>query len=288
MKRTPLLAMLGCLSLFGTLRADEAEIAVVAGKVISHVTPYMSGIVLEDCNHEIYGGLYSQMIFGESFQEPPTSLVKGFTACCGTWTVKDGELIGALRVPAKLAAEGPILADGEVGVEIRCPSPKQTAVAGLLLRANEAGPGYQNVDGYEVLIHGFCATVRLSRYSHLKQFHRDARPMPSLEDWVALVVKVQGNTVETYANGRLMEKYEDPGSRVAPGRVGLVLHCTGVRFRNLWVRTGGQTTKLPFQSKLPGSRMKSAVSGRPCVEARSRVESRWKHASRSSASRASG
>jgi hypothetical protein len=252
MKRTTLTAMVVCLSLIGTLRADEAEIAVDAGKVISHVTPYMSGIVLEDCNHEIYGGLYSQMIFGESFQEPPTSLVKGFTACCGTWSVKHEELIGASRVPAKLIADGPILADGEVGVEICCPSPKQTVVAGLLVRAKEAGPGYQNVDGYEVLVHGFCATVRLSRYAHLKQFHRDARPMPSLEDWVALVVKLKGNTIETYANGRLMEKYEDPGSRVVPGRVGLVLHCTGARFRNLWISSDGQTTKLPFQPETAG------------------------------------
>ena len=31
----------------------------------------MTGACLEDINHEVYGGLYSQMIFGESFQEPP-------------------------------------------------------------------------------------------------------------------------------------------------------------------------------------------------------------------------
>ena len=247
MKRIVSLAIIGCVCLLGTLRADEAEIAVDASRVISHVTPYMSGIVLEDCNHEIYGGLYSQMIFGESFQEPPNSLVKGFTACCGTWDVKDGQLIGASRVPAKLVAVGPILADGEVGVEVRSPGPKQPVVAGLLLRAGEPGPGYQNLDGYEVLVHGFAATVRLSRYSHLKVFHRDARPMPSPEDWVALLVKLQGNTIEVFANGRLMEKYEDPGSRVAPGRVGLVLHSTGARFRNLWVKSGGQTTRLPFE-----------------------------------------
>ena len=30
------------------------------------------GACLEDVNHEVYGGLYSQMVFGESFQEPPT------------------------------------------------------------------------------------------------------------------------------------------------------------------------------------------------------------------------
>jgi len=31
----------------------------------------MTGACIEDVNHEIYGGIYSQMIFGESFQEVP-------------------------------------------------------------------------------------------------------------------------------------------------------------------------------------------------------------------------
>ncbi len=44
----------------------------------------MYGACIEDVNHEIYGGLYSQMIFGESFQEPPRPVpLKGFTAFGG-------------------------------------------------------------------------------------------------------------------------------------------------------------------------------------------------------------
>jgi len=34
----------------------------------------MTGACLEDVNHEIYGGLYSQMLFGESFQELPMQI----------------------------------------------------------------------------------------------------------------------------------------------------------------------------------------------------------------------
>jgi len=44
---------------------------VDANVVISEISPYMTGVCLEDVNHEVYGGIYSQMIFGESFQEPP-------------------------------------------------------------------------------------------------------------------------------------------------------------------------------------------------------------------------
>ena len=54
--------------------AQEAEIVVHANQVSHRVSRYLAGACIEDVNHEIYGGLYSQMIFGESFQEPPPVL----------------------------------------------------------------------------------------------------------------------------------------------------------------------------------------------------------------------
>ena len=53
--------------------AREAEIRVHAKDVMHELTRYMTGACIEDMNREIYGGLYSQMIFGESFQEPANS-----------------------------------------------------------------------------------------------------------------------------------------------------------------------------------------------------------------------
>jgi alpha-L-arabinofuranosidase len=47
------------------------QIFIHADQVIKTSSPLMTGACLEDVNHEIYGGLYSQMIFGESFQEEP-------------------------------------------------------------------------------------------------------------------------------------------------------------------------------------------------------------------------
>ena len=49
----------------------DATIAVVADKVRARVNPLVFGACFEDLNHEIYGGLYAQMIFGESFEEGP-------------------------------------------------------------------------------------------------------------------------------------------------------------------------------------------------------------------------
>ena len=63
------------LSLFSLLlcsaaAAQEAQIIVHANQVSHRLSRYLTGACIEDVNHEIYGGLYSQMIFGESFQEP--------------------------------------------------------------------------------------------------------------------------------------------------------------------------------------------------------------------------
>jgi hypothetical protein len=66
----------------------EERVVIDAGNVIARPTPYMTGMCLEDVNHSVYGGIDSQMIFGESFQEPapfdPTALYKIINEKSGT------------------------------------------------------------------------------------------------------------------------------------------------------------------------------------------------------------
>src|ERR1039457_226393 len=54
-------------------KAQEATITIHADQVLHTNSLYLTGACIEDVNHEIYGGLYSQMIFGESFQEPASA-----------------------------------------------------------------------------------------------------------------------------------------------------------------------------------------------------------------------
>ena len=71
--------------------AQEITIEVRADRVLHKLSPHLTGACIEDVNHEIYGGIYSQMIFGESFQEPPASPpVIGFKTYGGRWLVDDG------------------------------------------------------------------------------------------------------------------------------------------------------------------------------------------------------
>lgn len=51
--------------------AQQAHIIVDASHTLNRIPHKMFGACIEDVNHEIYGGLYDQRIFGESFEEPP-------------------------------------------------------------------------------------------------------------------------------------------------------------------------------------------------------------------------
>ena len=55
--------------------AQDVTIEVQADQVLHPISRYLTGACIEDVNHEIYGGIYSQMIFGESFQEPAPTII---------------------------------------------------------------------------------------------------------------------------------------------------------------------------------------------------------------------
>jgi len=54
-----------------------ASISVDPNKILGRVAPQVIGVNLEDLNYQVYGGLYSQLIDGESFQENIDSAVLG-------------------------------------------------------------------------------------------------------------------------------------------------------------------------------------------------------------------
>src|SRR6478672_3342016 len=107
--RAAAVALLACAA---TAAAQEAAIRVDASRMTGRVGRHLAGACIEDVNHEIYGGIYSQMVFGESFQEPaPQSPVKGFRAYDGRWTVEDGELRAGGGEGPKLVSEQPAFAE---------------------------------------------------------------------------------------------------------------------------------------------------------------------------------
>src|SRR5438105_11823277 len=99
--------------------AQEVVIRVDAKGAGRPVSRYLTGACIEDVNHEIYGGIYSQMIFGESFAEPaPRAPVKGFVSPDGEWKVADGVVEGGAGPGPKLVSSVPAFVSGEAGVEV--------------------------------------------------------------------------------------------------------------------------------------------------------------------------
>ena len=91
-------------------------VSVDTSSVEGRITPYLYGACIEDVNHEIYGGLYDQKIFGESFEEPaPSPVMPGFSSYEGEWTPYGDSVEVCAHPGAKLVYDLKTVSDGTVG-----------------------------------------------------------------------------------------------------------------------------------------------------------------------------
>src|ERR1035441_7223899 len=145
-------SLVGTLSLLTMVgQAKGAIITVNADQVLHTNSPYLTGACIEDENHEIYGGIDSQMIFGESFAEPAAQLpLKGFKAYEGRWTLADdGSVQGVGSDGSKIVWDGPALSVSEVSVDVKL-TEATGGNGGLILKVSDAGKGSDAFTGYEV------------------------------------------------------------------------------------------------------------------------------------------
>ncbi|HEX5269685.1 MAG TPA: family 16 glycoside hydrolase, partial [Gemmataceae bacterium] len=227
--------------------AEEAVIRIDAGKVTTRVAGHLAGACIEDVNHEIYGGLYSQMVFGESFQEPSAeSPVKGFRAYGGRWSLDDGELRARAGEGPKLVSDHAAFADGEAGVEVFF-ADRKAGNAGLIVRVNRPGAGADKFNGYEVSLDPGQGVLRLGRHRQNWEPIKDVPCEVPAGRWIPLAVKMSGRTLEVLVAGKSVLTYEDRDHPLSAGAVGLRPWLREARFRGLYVVVAGKTTKLPFE-----------------------------------------
>ncbi|MBQ8186515.1 MAG: hypothetical protein IJ037_06550, partial [Clostridia bacterium] len=71
------------------------QIRINTEKTAGKVSPWLRGACMEDVNHELYGGIWSQMIFGESFAEPAESGMDAqrLTIFGSTWDIDGGKVL---------------------------------------------------------------------------------------------------------------------------------------------------------------------------------------------------
>ena len=231
----------------GELFAEPVRVTVHADEPGRPASRLLTGACIEDVNHEIYGGLYSQMLFGESFQEPaPVSALKGFTAFDGTWMVDGDQLKGSAGDGPRLVAAMEPFADGEAGVDVLFPD-AAPGNAGLIVRASNAQSGADSFDGYEVSLDCAAQIVRLGRHRHDWQHFSDTHCEIPVGKWIALKVAMKGDALEVLVDGRQVASFKDSGHALAPGVVGLRQWQRAAAYRNLWATSNGMAVKYPFE-----------------------------------------
>ena len=132
-------AILGAMCVLSPVlcRGEPATITV-SNRVSDRITRFMTGACLEDVNHEVYGGIYSQMLYGESFQEPvPAPILRQFETYGGQWSSADDFLAVHADQGAKIVAKEVSLGDGAIDLDLRLPR-KQDGFAGLIVKVKEA------------------------------------------------------------------------------------------------------------------------------------------------------
>jgi|GEM_PF-1345178 len=218
---------------------EENIMTIDPSKVIG-TSNTLFGACMEDVNHEIYGGIYSQMIYGESFAEPAqTASPAGFTIAGGNWKT---EPIGGGKnqLSVSRADGGPKLTfdnvnceDGEVSVDIKQNDP---GPAGFILKTSESKPGADNFNGYEIGLSDNILRLGRHQYDYLNIGNYPCSAPKNA--WNNLRVIISGSTFTVFVNNVLITTYtdENPGP-LANGVVGLRSWDADASFRNLIVST---------------------------------------------------
>ena len=192
----------------GNIRAQEAQIYVNPGQVLHPISPYLTGACLEDVNHEVYGGLYSQMIFGESFQEPaPSEPLAGFTEYGGTWLVTNSDLLSVNGSGPKLIDSNVNQSSGDLKVQVQF-SANEGGDAGLIFQVSQPGVGADVFTGYEV-------SLAPAGYVVLGRHRQDWEPISQVScavptgQWINLEVQYTNASITVLVNGSNLIQYTD-------------------------------------------------------------------------------
>ncbi|MDR3459712.1 MAG: DUF1080 domain-containing protein [Verrucomicrobiae bacterium] len=236
-------------------KAQLASISVNSRQVLHTNSPYLTGACIEDVNHEIYGGLYSQMIFGESFQEPGSSSTSlaGFTAYGGSWLPVNGVLQAGAGSGPKLVDNGFNQTGGDVRVQLWFAS-DAGGNAGLILQVSQAGVGADAFNGYEISLApaGYLVLGR-----HVQNFTSLSQVSCSVPigQWITLEVQYTNASLNILINSNSVLQYTDTQQPLTSGQVGLRTWQQDAQFQNLFING----TNIPFQ--VAGNGLNGSISG---------------------------
>ncbi len=245
-KKTLITATVFCTAAKLAIVAEPA-ITIHADQVLHTNSPYLTGACIEDVNHEIYGGIDSQMIFGESFAEPAVQLpLKRFTAYAGRWTLADdGSIQGVGSDGAKIILDGAAISEGEISVDLKL-TEATGGNGGLIFNVRDAANGADAFTGYEISLERPGVLVIGRHRQNWEPIRRVPCAVP-VNEWITLTVRLKAKSFEVLVNGQSLTQFEDTEHPLEPGAMGLRIWQHKVLFRNLFVKTAATLQHIAFE-----------------------------------------
>ncbi len=248
-----------CLSLLFVQSCEQnaarVSIAIDAEKVEGQITPWLYGSCIEDVNHEIYGGLYDQKIFGESFEEPVASpAFDHFSIYEGSWDANGQEIFVEGYPGAKLIYDPTEVKEGTVETEIKFDS-QSGDNAGFITRVAKPGKGADNFYGYEVSLYTNGKKIIVGKhknnFEHIKDVEVDCNPLV----WNRLKLAMLNGKIEVFLNDVSVFSCDDNDPDLADGKIGLRTWNGNAWFRNIMINANNQKQVLAFKTtpKIPVS-----------------------------------
>ncbi len=256
--------MILALLLLGQL-VSPSRITVDASNVLNRVEPAMYGSCIEDVNHEIYGGLYAQRIFGESFEEPGRiESWSGWRSFGGDWRSEGDGVSCSTGDGPMLFLQGKSVGEGEISAVVQVRKGEDGS-AGLIVRASHVSAGVDNFDGYEIAFQAKLGRLVLSRHRHDYQPLQEAPAPISTGKAYRLRVVLKGSRIQVYLGDESTPRldFTDTGgpllsgsvalrpwhadcrfTRVSLGREPISLDLSGSQISGMWDAVGAATFEL--------------------------------------------
>jgi len=243
-----LMSMLYALTTATSAATPDSHITVDAAHIVNSITPLMYGSCIEDVNHEIYGGLYDQRLFGESFEEPaPSDRIAGWTAFGGSWHVDGDTCRVNADAGAKMIRDTPDLGDATVEADVQFPTGHGDN-AGLLVHVASPGIGADNFDGYEVSISPSRGRLILGKHTHDWHPLHDVPLTVEPSQWIHLRVETVGARLRIFVDDaeQPLIDYTDRDHPLLSGHLAIRTWNCDASFRNVIITTHGHTISDHF------------------------------------------
>ncbi|WP_317206528.1 family 16 glycoside hydrolase [Mucilaginibacter roseus] len=181
--------------------AQQAHIKVDASKVLNRIPEKLYGSCIEDVNHEIYGGLYDQRIFGESFEEPALGpQITGWQALGGHWKSDQNEIQVNAGEGFKLVRNKRPVGAYTVSLQLKFGSRNDNA--GILVNVNNARTGADRFNGYEISIDPNKRVLVFGKHQNNWTPLQEVKTDIDFKAWIKLKVKVDNNHFTVYINDK--------------------------------------------------------------------------------------